>query len=154
MKRTSIFLTSILLALTLVACGGNLDDFEPTENEAGTVTVSITGYAGQQVLPPTEVKIREGYTCFDVTNYLARKHNISLVKEGSGRGVYIKGIDGLFAGDMGAKSGWLYRVNGSFSETGVSSGAFSLKDEDKIEWLYTVDLGKTEGAGDLGNAED
>ncbi len=149
MKRSLILLISILAALALSACGGDIDDFEPTENEAGMVTVSITGYAGQQVLPPTEVKIREGYTCFDVTNYLARKHNIALVKEGSGRGVYVKGIGGLFAGDEGAESGWLYRVNGSFSDTGVSSGAFSLKDGDKIEWLYTVDLGKTEGAGGL-----
>jgi hypothetical protein len=52
----------------------------------------------------------------------------------------VEGIDNLFEFDHGAKSGWLYRVNGSMYSQ--SAGSFTVKPDDVIEWLYTLDMGR------------
>jgi hypothetical protein len=62
----------------------------------------------------------------------------------------VEGINNLFEFDHGAKSGWLYRVNGSMYSK--SAGAFTVKAGDVIEWLYTLDLGRD--IEDSGGAAD
>ena len=53
--------------------------------------------------------------------------------------VYIAGINYLYEFDFGDLSGWIYHVNGSAPSVGC--GEYILKDGDRIEWLYTCDLG-------------
>lgn len=63
---------------------------------------------------------------------------------------YIEGIGNLYEFDCGELSGWMYRVNGSFPGYGCSR--CYLKNGDKIEWIYTCDLGADIGGrNDLSN---
>ena len=57
--------------------------------------------------------------------------------------VYIEGIQNLYAYDFGELSGWMYKVNGWFPNYG--SSGYTVKKDDKIEWVYTCDLGKDVG---------
>lgn len=56
---------------------------------------------------------------------------------------YIEGIANLYEFDCGELSGWMYKVNGCFPNYGCSR--YILKDGDKIEWVYTCDLGTDVG---------
>lgn len=57
---------------------------------------------------------------------------------------YIKGIANLYERDAGDLSGWLYKVNGAFIQTGASQ--YKLSPGDQIEWVYTCDGGRDVGA--------
>lgn len=61
---------------------------------------------------------------------------------------YIEGINNIYEFDCGELSGWMYRVNGWFPNYGASR--YQLEDGDKIEWIYTCDLGRDIG-GDMTN---
>ena len=56
---------------------------------------------------------------------------------------YVEGINNLYEFDFGELSGWMYKVNGEFPRYG--SSRYILKSNDKIEWIYTCDLGKDVG---------
>lgn len=58
---------------------------------------------------------------------------------------YIEGINNLYEFDCGEGSGWMYKINGWFPNYGASR--YQLKDGDKIEWHYTLDLGHDLGQG-------
>ena len=53
---------------------------------------------------------------------------------------YIAGINYLYEFDFGELSGWTYRVNGEVPSVGCDK--YELKDGDKVEWIYTCELGK------------
>ena len=59
--------------------------------------------------------------------------------------VYIEGIANIYEFDCGELSGWMYKVNGWFPNYGCSR--YQLKAGDKIEWVYTCDLGNDIGGG-------
>ncbi len=52
---------------------------------------------------------------------------------------YIEGIANLYEFDCGELSGWMYKVNGWFPNYGCSR--YQLKAGDKVEFVYTCDLG-------------
>ncbi len=52
---------------------------------------------------------------------------------------YIEGIANLYEFDCGELSGWMYKVNDWFPNYGCSR--YQLKADDKVEWVYTCDLG-------------
>jgi len=54
-------------------------------------------------------------------------------------GMYVDGINGFGEFDDGPLSGWKYSVNGYFP--GFSSANYELRDGDRVEWLFTRDLG-------------
>ncbi len=56
---------------------------------------------------------------------------------------YVEGIHQIYEKDCGAKSGWMYKVNGVFPSYGCSD--YTVKNGDRIEFVYTCDLG-----GDIG----
>ncbi|MCH5324715.1 MAG: DUF4430 domain-containing protein [Eubacterium sp.] len=58
---------------------------------------------------------------------------------------YIEGINNLYEFDCGSTSGWIYKVNGETYGTGASS--YKPKNGDKIEFVYTCELGFDVGAG-------
>lgn len=60
------------------------------------------------------------------------------------RSAYIEGIGQFYEFDCGELSGWMYRVNGEFPNYGCS--LYELKAGDKVEWVYTCDLGKDVGS--------
>lgn len=56
---------------------------------------------------------------------------------------YIHGIGGLSEFDGGQTSGWVYRVNGEVPS--AASNQYKLKPGDRVEWIYSLDAGKSEG---------
>ncbi len=59
---------------------------------------------------------------------------------------YIEGIQNIYEYDFGELSGWMYKVNDRFPNYGCSQ--YLLKPGDKIEWVYTCDLGADVGGKD------
>jgi hypothetical protein len=120
-----------------------------------SVTISIVGPKDTDVImEPTEVEIAKEETVLDVLKKVTRQNNIPMSFRGKKSTAYVEGINNLFEFDHGAKSGWLYKVNGSFYSK--SAGEFTLKANDVIEWLYTLDMGRDVEAdiSDLGGVSD
>lgn len=116
-----------------------------TESVEKKVTISIDkGKKDGIVLKPTEVHLQSNDTVLDVLKRVTRSNKIQMEYRGTGSGAYVEGIDNLYEFDEGAKSGWMYRVNGDFPNKGA--GSYTLKAGDRIEWVYTKDLGKDVGA--------
>ena len=134
--------------------GEKQDKLDATE-DIPSVTLSIVGPEDIGIiLKQTEVKIEEGETVLDVLKKAAQENNIPISVRGRKSAAYVEGIDNLFEFDRGAKSGWVYRVNGGLSNK--SAGAFTVKAGDVIEWIYTLDLGRDVGdvSADPGGAPD
>ena len=81
-------------------------------------------------------EIAENATVYDVLVQAAKENQLQL----DCRGTYVAGISHLYEFDFGNLSGWMYRVNGVFPDVGC--GEYQLSDDDRIEWLYTCDLGR------------
>ncbi len=109
-----------------------------------TSTISITGDRGARILPATRVEIRKGDTVYDVLLRVTRQQGIQMEARGSGKTLYVEGINNLYEFDGGPESGWMYQVNGVFPN--YSAGVYDLRHGDRIEWRYTRDLGRDIGA--------
>ena len=118
------------------------------ENAVGTVTMTIRcdKVAGENenipedgiILDVTEFQIEEGDSVYDILTEAAQSYGIQVDNTGSGF-VYIAGINYLYEFDFGDLSGWIYHVNGESPSVGC--GDYILSDGDRIEWLYTLELG-------------
>lgn len=89
------------------------------------------------LLNPTIVAIKKGDTVKDVLMRAAQDNGIVLAANGDS---YIAGIGGIFEFDGGAKSGWMYSVNGVFPD--VACNEKNVAKGDVIQWKYTLNLGK------------
>ena len=98
------------------------------------------------ILKETEVTFSEGDTVFDILKKVCKEHKIQIESSQSAtyQSVYIEGIHQLYEFDCGPSSGWMYRVNGTFPNYGCSK--IKAKQGDKIEWIYTCELGNDIGA--------
>ncbi len=94
------------------------------------------------ILPETEIEFSEGDTVFDVLERELKKRQIhfEFSKAAMYDSAYIEGIGNLYEFDVGDLSGWLYRVNGKVPSVGCSQ--YILKNGDKIEFLYTCNMGR------------
>ena len=92
-----------------------------------------------------EVVFYEGESVFDVLLRETRDNKIHMefVDTPIYNSNYIEGINNIYEFDCGELSGWMYKVNDWFPNYGCSR--YQLKDGDKIEWVYTCDLGKDVG---------
>ncbi|GGG81875.1 DUF4430 domain-containing protein [Paenibacillus radicis (ex Gao et al. 2016)] len=100
-----------------------------------------------------KVTFYEGESVFDVLLREMKKNKIHMEFEMTPiyNSNYIEGINNIYEFDCGELSGWMFKVNGWFPNYGASR--YALKDGDKIEWVYTCDLGRdvggySAGAGD------
>ena len=92
------------------------------------------------ILPPTSFTISSGETAYDILLEASKTYDIRIDNRGGPGSAYIAGIQYLYEYDYGELSGWMYRVNGVFPEVGCQS--YVLADGDRIEWLYTKNIGK------------
>lgn len=93
------------------------------------------------ILYKTAVTFKDGENVFDVLLRETRARGIHMEHEytpGFGS-EYIEGINNLYEFDCGSGSGWMYYVNGSKPNYGVSK--YTVKEGDNIEFRYTCDLG-------------
>ena len=91
----------------------------------------------------------EGESVFDVLLREMKKNKIhfEFVHTPIYDSTYIEGIGNLYEFDCGEGSGWTYKVNGTLPGFGCSN--YKLKQGDKVEIVYTCDLGKDVGRADI-----
>ena len=157
----------IMLALTLVAIimavwllRGNMAE---ATGDSFAVTLSVRADTllenmhllnpdSQELIPADGVIFHgivtayENDSVFDVLNREMRSAGIHFVFRQLPvfDSAYVQAINNLFEFDAGALSGWKYRVNGEFP--GIGASLYIVQPGDKIEWLYTIDLGRDIGA--------
>lgn len=106
--------------------------------------------AGGVFLADTQVEPEEGETAFSLLQRVTREQGIPMEASftpGTGS-AYVEGIGNLYEFDCGQRSGWLYFVNGV--SPGYSCSEYTLKPGDRVEWVYTCDLGQDVGAAPAG----
>lgn len=93
------------------------------------------------------VEFNEGESVFNLLLREMKLNKIHMEYENTPmyNSAYIEGIGNLYEFDCGELSGWMYKVNGQFPNYGCSR--YILKDGDKVEWVYTCDLGNDVGGG-------
>lgn len=110
--------------------------------QASTATLTITG--DSNILGATAVPVEAGESALDLLKRVTRSKGIPMEYQGSSGFAYVEGIDNLYEFDEGPTSGWMFKVNGNFPN--MSAGAYKVQVGDRIDWLYTTDLGKDVGA--------
>lgn len=92
-----------------------------------------------------EVMFYEGESVFNLLLREMKRNKIHMEYSNTPiyNSVYIEGINNLYEFDCGELSGWMYKVNGWFPNYGCSR--YQLKQGDRVEWVYTCDLGKDVG---------
>lgn len=116
-----------------------------TKSVKDEITYSIVISSSEVPLPPTKMEINEGDTVLQALIKITKENKIQMdYRGGQGATAYVEGIDNVYEFDRGQGSGWMYRVNGIFPDRGA--GVVPLLPGDRVEWLYTTDLGKDLGA--------
>ncbi len=92
-----------------------------------------------------QVVFYEGETVFNLLLREMKKNKIHMefVNTPVYNSVYIEGINNLYEYDCGELSGWVYKVNNWFPNYGCSK--YELKEGDKVEFVYTCNLGADVG---------
>ncbi len=93
------------------------------------------------ILSAENVSFDEGQNMLEILIQELKNRKIHIdFEEKSSTGVaYVKGIANIYSGDCGELSGWMIRVNGEDLTVGCSD--YFPQNGDKIEWLYTCDMG-------------
>lgn len=155
-KNFVAVLLGVAVALVLVwvtnvqSADGYYGAWQEKENPIGRVTLSIRcdAVAGRAehipkdgvILAETELAIAEGDSVYTVLLDAARKYQIQLENDGGALSPYISGIAHLYEFEFGDLSGWVYLVNGE--SPSVGAGSYILKDGDRVEWIYSLEMGK------------
>lgn len=129
-----------LMCTLSVRCDTVLNNMEKLDDEkAGIIPVNGIIFEEQTVV------FYEGESVFDLLVREMKKNKIHLEFENTPiyNSAYIEGIANLYEYDCGNLSGWTYKINGALSGYGCSQR--QINEGDKIEWVYTCDLGKDVG---------
>ena len=86
------------------------------------------------LLNQVAVSLTPGQTAFEALQKACGAAGIAIDYAPSN--YYVRGIGGLYEKDCGAKSGWLYFVNGTMP--GISCGYYTLGNGDTLRFSYTV----------------
>ena len=116
-----------------------------TAIESGELSDSMLSVLPEDgiVLKDFEVSYEDGATVFDVFASVAKENKIHMEYTGTSKIPYIEGIANLYEFDCGPLSGWMYQVNGWFRS--FNMGQYKIERGDKIEVIYTCDLGEDVG---------
>lgn len=97
------------------------------------------------ILPATTVTFSEGESAFDVLQRVTKDKKIHMEANFMPiyNSAYIEGIGNIYELDCGPLSGWMYKVGGWFPNYGCSR--YALQNGDKLEFLYSCDMGKDIG---------
>ncbi len=138
-----------LAALFLVEIESADDYYAVTavkKDAIGTVTLAIRcdTVAGRAahipadgvILPESEWPIAKGDTVFALLTDAARANGLLIESSGG----YVSGVNNLYEFDFGPLSGWIFFLNGE--EASQGSGQYVLQPGDRVEWRYTLQLGR------------
>ncbi|MGN0470645.1 MAG: DUF4430 domain-containing protein [Acutalibacteraceae bacterium] len=123
-----------------ISCATILDNIDRLKNSKKSLVPS-----DGRILKETTVTFKNGDTVFDVLKQTCtdRKIHLEFTIAPLYNSVYIEGINNIYEFDCGSASGWMYRVNGTYNS--YSCSEIKVKNGDKIQWLYTCDMGKDTG---------
>ncbi|WP_436866216.1 DUF4430 domain-containing protein [Bacillus fungorum] len=125
------WLLTSLMAVTLVFVSF-ANTVHITFAEGNTAKLAIIGESQKGImLCPKEEQIKDGETALSL---LQKVMGDKVTAETMSFGTYVKGIDGLMAGDT---SGWLYDVNDKSAEVGADS--YKLKSGDVVVFRFVSD---------------
>ncbi|MBE7029180.1 MAG: DUF4430 domain-containing protein [Ruminococcaceae bacterium] len=134
-------ITDKALTCTLsVRCDTILKNIDSLDEEKVGI-VPINGV----IFEEKEVTFYEGESVFNLLVREMKRNKIHMEFKNIPiyNSAYIEGIGNLYEFDCGELSGWMYKVNDWFPNYGCSR--YLLKAHDKIEWVYTCDLGADVG---------
>lgn len=120
-----------------ISCATILNNMDKLKNSKKSLVPS-----DGRILKETTVTFKNGDTVFDVLKKTCtdRKIHLEFSIAPLYNSVYIEGINNLYEFDCGSASGWMYRVNGTYNS--YSCSEIKVENGDKIQWLYTCDMGK------------
>ena len=161
-KRGLVIIAVVSAILVIFVCfiDFNSNDISK-ENVIGTVTLSIrcdtiVGKSSEKHIPDdgiildtAEFEIADGDTVYDILTEAAKKNKIHTEINGNSETAYVEGIANIYEFDFGDLSGWMYFVNGETKNIGC--GKYVLKPNDKIEWIYSCDMGEDLGRENIKN---
>ena len=154
------FLAVIIIATALIALVF-LTDFQSADDYYAVTTVQKSDAIGQVtmsircdkvagraehipadgvLLAESTFPIAEGDTVYTILTDAARSYGILMESSGANGLMYIHGIGNIYEFDFGDLSGWIYSVNGESASVGCDQRI--VTDGDRIEWHYTLELGK------------
>ena len=167
-KKKSILLAVfaiLIIAVFLISNIQSTKNYEKNISENGdfTVTISIdcktilneyekldnslknTQYVPKNgiILNKTTVWANKGDTVLDILKKATKENNIQLEYSQSPNDSYVEGINHIYEFSCGELSGWMYKVNGNFANTGCNS--YFVSENDHIQWIYTCNLGEDIG---------
>ena len=114
---------------------------------SGEIQVSFTLKTDSETwIPKRTLRLREGSTVYHAFVKALAEAGISAQGAESGyvRSITKGGVT-LSEFDRGENSGWLYQINGSNPQVGLTS--YVLSDNDEILWYYSADWTREPGAG-------
>ena len=116
-----------------------------TAIESGELSDSMLSVLPEDgiILKDFEVSYEDGAAVFDVLASVVKENKIHMEYTGTSKIPYIEGIANLYEFDCGPLSGWMYQVNGWFPS--FNMGQYKIERGDKIEVIYTCDLGEDVG---------
>lgn len=149
-----VIIAAALIAVVMMVDVQSADSYYTTAvtkaDAIGSVTLTIRcdKVAGRAahipadgvLLPQTSFPIAAGDTVYTVLTDAARLHALHMEASGANGLMYIHGIGNIYEFDFGELSGWLYTVNGETHSVGVDQ--YVLKPGDRVEFRYTLELGK------------
>lgn len=100
-----------------------------------TVTVSVgvsSSAVGNPVSGGATATFSPGATAYDALMACG----LSVNAASSQFGIYVSAIGGLAEKEHGAKSGWMYSVNGT--TPGIACSGYVLQDGDNVQWFYVT----------------
>ena len=147
-------IAAALIALVFVLDVQSAEDYYdgagPKKDVAGTVTLEIScdAVAGQGehipadgvILAETVMPMAAGDTVYTILTDAARTYGLHMEASGANGLMYVHGIGNIYEFDFGELSGWVYLVNGESASVGCDQ--YVLRDGDRIQWHYTLSLGK------------
>jgi|GEM_PF-1039474 len=105
-----------------------------------TLSLIVKGYKGERLLSKT-VAVEDGDTALSI---LLDQSSLDVEVTGHVGNRYVSSINGLAEFDHGPESGWMYKVDGEAPS--ITADNYDISGCDKVEWLYTSNMGEDIGA--------
>ncbi|MFZ2539167.1 MAG: DUF4430 domain-containing protein [Oscillospiraceae bacterium] len=118
-----------------IKCGTILDNMDKVDEEIKD-NIPKDGI----ILSQEKFDVPEASSVYDLLMDASKSKSFTVTSTGSSKTAYITSIAGIKDFSVGASSGWQYTVNGEFASS--SCGSYTLKADDKVEFLFTCDLGE------------
>lgn len=88
------------------------------------------------IIENEEVELPENSTALDAVSRCCEENGIEIeITGGGGYGGYVRSVDGLSEGDCTQSSGWVYYVDGSEPDVGMSEHILTDGEEIKLEYI-------------------